>query len=58
MGCWRRVLRFVIARGGGHGHVWPVIRCSGVMGWRVGNQRPRLWRTSHLGGVDGRASAS
>lgn len=25
----------------------------GVMGWRVGNQRPRLWRTSHSGGWTG-----
>jgi len=28
----------------------------GVMGWRVGNQHPRLWRTSHPGRVDERAS--
>lgn len=33
--------------------MWPIIRCSGVMGWRVGNQRPGLWRTSHLGGWTG-----
>lgn len=26
---WHRVLRFVIARGGGHDHMRPIIRCSG-----------------------------
>lgn len=36
---WHRVLRFVIARDGGHGHVWPITRCSGGDGVDVSRDR-------------------
>lgn len=39
---WHRVLRFVIARGGGHGHMRPITRCSGVMGRICLEPKPRI----------------
>lgn len=54
---WHRVLRFVIARGGGHNHMWPVTLCSDGGGLTCREPTPGVWWTSHPGGVDGRASA-
>nr|DAS60883.1 MAG TPA: hypothetical protein [Caudoviricetes sp.] len=55
---WHRVLCLVIAWDGGRGHVWPITRCSGGGdGLTCRESNPRVWRTSHSGGVDRRASA-
>ena len=39
---WHRVLRFVIARDGGRGYVWPVIRCSGGDGLTCREPTPQI----------------
>lgn len=39
---WHRVLRFVIARGGGRGRVRPVTRCSGVTGVTCREPTPQI----------------
>nr|DAS08682.1 MAG TPA: hypothetical protein [Caudoviricetes sp.] len=36
--------------------MWPIIRCSGGDGLTCREPNPRVWRTSHPGGVDRRPS--